>query len=326
MAMEKAKLPYTGSDMAIIIPTKDRPRKIINLLKSLKNQSLSCGKIIIVSSGEDIRSVVGGFTETLSVEYYHTETGGQIYQRNLAIAKLDAHTELVACLDDDILLEPDALEKMLACWQQVVPETAGIGFNMINAPGHRRNIFMELLGLSSKYPGWVLRSGTTTALGQLKQTMRTQWLCGGATVWRKKFIDVYVHKPIQSRWAVYEDVLFSYPIGLHHPLYICAEARVFHDHQVLLSDIPARSSYLMEKNRALWKLYFVSANNLSFTAYCWHTSATAICGLFAGLISVNRTLCARSVGRLVGLWCGLNAMARKKSLTEILERVGQQLA
>ncbi len=326
MAMCKEKLPYSGLDMAIIIPTKDRPRKIINLLNSLKNQSLCCGRIIIVGSGQDIKNIVDGFSETLPVEYYYTDTGGQIYQRNLAIAQLDEQTELVACLDDDILLEPDAIEQMLACWQQVGPETAGIGFNMINAPKHRRNIFMESLGLSSKQPGRVLRSGTTTAVGQLKQTLRTQWLCGGATVWRKKFIVEHPHRPIQSRWAVYEDVLFSYPIGLYHPLYICAEAKVFHDHLVLLSDISPHSAYLMEKNRALWKLYFVCVNSLSLFAYSWHTAVTAIGGLFAGLVSLNRTLFARSAGRLSGLWCGLNAMVRRKSLTEILERIGQRLA
>jgi len=42
---------YSGKDLAVLVPTKDRHEKISSLLQSLENQTISVGRIIIVDGG-----------------------------------------------------------------------------------------------------------------------------------------------------------------------------------------------------------------------------------------------------------------------------------
>ena len=111
--MIEARHPYTSKDFAFIIPTKDRPGKLNKLLESLANQSESCGRVLIIASGQNVEYIAKEFLNHLPIEYYHSETYGQIHQRNLGINLLDNRTKLVGTLDDDIVLQPEALKKII---------------------------------------------------------------------------------------------------------------------------------------------------------------------------------------------------------------------
>ena len=90
--MIKGKKTYTGKDLAFIIPTKDRPEKVRNLLQSIAKQGIPCCRIILVDSGSSIKNIVDAFSERLPVEYYRCDPPGQIRQRNMGIALLDGST------------------------------------------------------------------------------------------------------------------------------------------------------------------------------------------------------------------------------------------
>ena len=51
MDMDQNRKQYLIQDLAIIVPTKDRPQKIRTLLESIERQNVSCGRIIIIDSG-----------------------------------------------------------------------------------------------------------------------------------------------------------------------------------------------------------------------------------------------------------------------------------
>ena len=72
---------YVSKDLAIIIPTKDRPKEVCRLLQSIKESDCEVGRIIVVASGQDISDVVIEFSKILPVEYSSSESG-QIKQRN----------------------------------------------------------------------------------------------------------------------------------------------------------------------------------------------------------------------------------------------------
>ena len=74
-------MKYSCNDIAIIIPTKDRPQKICNLLESIALQKTIPRRIIIVASGQNIEDTVSSFSNKLPVEYYHTDLYGQLIQR-----------------------------------------------------------------------------------------------------------------------------------------------------------------------------------------------------------------------------------------------------
>ena len=161
------------------------------------------------------------FRDRLPVEYFHCEPPGQIRQRNLGLVHMDERTPLIGFLDDDLILEPDALERMIEFWNRAEPDTAGVGFNVVNAPPYRTS-WLARLFVRSPAPGRVLRSGYNSRIDAIDHDIRTQWLGGGYTVWRRDILAQYRQPELRTRWAIGVDIRFSYPVGKQHPLYVCA--------------------------------------------------------------------------------------------------------
>ena len=59
---------YVSKDLAIIIPTKDRPKKVGLLLQSIQELDCEVGRVIVVASGQNIRDLVIEFSKILPVE------------------------------------------------------------------------------------------------------------------------------------------------------------------------------------------------------------------------------------------------------------------
>ena len=203
---------YSSKDLAIIIPTKDRPKEVYRLLTSILELDTKVGRIIIVASGKNISDIIKNFEGKIPVEYYKSEPG-QIKQRNKGIALLDSTTRLVATIDDDVYFSQNAVSEMIKFWNVVEQKTAGIGFNIINLPSHKHTWLRGIFGIFSvPEPGKVLDSGANTSIAKAKENFRSEWLNGGGTVWRQKILKEFPHQEIYSKWAVGEDLIFSYPI------------------------------------------------------------------------------------------------------------------
>ena len=202
---------YTGQEICVLVPTKDRPEHVARLLKSLVDQVEQVKYIIIVASGKDIKSTIDNFSDDLLIKYYHTSQTGQIRQRNIGISKLDDSTPLVACIDDDIVFDPCAIKEMVRFWNSAPINTGGVGFNIINVSISRPSKLKEILFLGHRKPGRVLLSGISTSISGLDDNIRSQWLTGGTSVWRKDVLVNNRHKEINTKWAITEDLIFSYP-------------------------------------------------------------------------------------------------------------------
>lgn len=305
---------YNSLDIAIIIPTKDRPHKIRNLLNSIHNQTVPCRRIIIVDSGDSILSVVNLFSTILPIEYYQTDLPGQIRQRNMAISKLDDRTKLVATFDDDIVLYPDSFEKMLNFWNFHCPsKTAGVSFNVVNCDPDKHSFIKGLIGLTGPLPGKVLQSGRNTSIVNLRSNIQTEWLCGGATVWRQKILQFYPHEIKDAKWSIYEDLIFSYPIGKKYPLFVCADAKVNHEH-VYDQNIKQKYYYLGSVE-TLWRFAFVRSNlELSFVWFYWNQLATIFGRILLFLIKGEKKHFQFCLGQINGCFKSLYLIYSKKSI------------
>lgn len=316
------KQRYSSIDLAVIVPTKDRPEKMHNLLKSLVSQTMKCGRVIVVASGESIREIVANFSDQLMINYYDSELPGQIKQRNMGIQFLDARTKLVATLDDDIVLDPEAIEKMICFWNQCEPETIGVGFNIINESAHKHSWVKGLMGASVNQPGKILPSGWSTSICNVSHSVKTQWVNGGATVWRQDILQQNHHREIKSRWAVCEDLIFSYPLGKSHSFYICADAKVIHDH-VMDQAIAENIFRFRGRSMMLWILYFVDSNlELSKAAYFFTWFSFSLSSGLRALFSrkQRRQRFNSCLGEVEGGLIGMMALIRGKDLLSILEK------
>jgi glycosyltransferase involved in cell wall biosynthesis len=309
---------YAATDLAIVVPTKDRPAKIREFLDSLCRQSARCGRILFIDGGASVRDVVLAYADRLPVEHHICQPPGQIRQRNMAIALLDERTPLVATMDDDIVFEADAIEKMIAFWNTVEAETAAVSFNIINTPPEPDTWLRRLFGLAGERPGKVLHSGMTTSNCQARQDYRADWVCGGAAVWRLQVLRDHPHRELPSRWAISEDVIFSYPIGRTYPLYVCAGARVRHEH---VFDYGASRPYRFHGlTQTLWNFHFVESNReLSRAAYLWMVIGSALGRVVVGVSKFERRHLQFAYGQLEGVAKVLLARARGKDVASVID-------
>jgi glycosyltransferase involved in cell wall biosynthesis len=304
--------------MAIIVPTKDRPDYVKRFLQSVKELDCQTGRVIVVASGQDIKYVVLAFKEFLPVEYYTCEPG-QIRQRNRGISLLDDRTKLVATMDDDAVLHTTAVTEMIHFWNSVESETAGVGFNIVNQPGHKHTWLRGLFGVSVPEPGKILKSGHNTAITKVKENFKSEWLNGGATVWRQDILKNYTHQEIQSSWAVCEDLIYSYPIGKKHPLYICANATIE------IENIVLQKSYLIElfqrgKTQLLWQMYFVSTDStLSKYKLFYSKIIEVLYCIIKSFFHRNMGHLFYSMGMINGILLCVKLIIFKKNIIEIIK-------
>jgi glycosyltransferase involved in cell wall biosynthesis len=320
MMMQNFK--YAGRDLAFMVPTKDRPGKMKNLLESLADQTVPCGRVIVVASGMDVSDLVRSFADRLPVEYHECDPPGQIRQRNMAISLLDDTTPLVGSLDDDIVLTPDAVAAMIDFWNRVSADTAGVAFNIINNPPYRFSVFKAIIGMDKKQ-GRVLPSGCNVSTSPVEKDLASDWLCGGATVWRQEILKEFPHRPIPSKWAIGEDVLFSYPIGKRYPLYVCAAARVRHEH---VYDHAVKMQYrYYGRTVTLWRFYIVECHReLSLLLCIWMVLGQIVARGSFGLFLVKPDEVQYAVGQFQGLAKGLIALAKGKSILPLLDDASQR--
>jgi glycosyltransferase involved in cell wall biosynthesis len=310
------KQNYTSTDLGIILPTKDRPEQLKKALQSISDQTVSCGRILVVASGTSVESVVMEFSNSLPVEYIQSSLPGQVRQRNIGIKELNSLTKLVAFLDDDVFLFPDAFEKIIQFINSKETEIGGVGFNIISAKKDR-SVFRKFMNLDILRQGQVLASGYNTSIINVSQSIRTSWLNGGATVWKQEIVKNNVHQEINSYHAIREDVIFSYPIGKKHSLYICAEAKAVHAH--ITSNVASTQYFGLGRKSALWHIYFVTINaDLSLSKCISMLFFTSSVRAFLFLFRINVAQFFFNVGRLWGMLSGLFYLTKKGKLISIL--------
>jgi glycosyltransferase involved in cell wall biosynthesis len=304
---------YWAEDLAFVIPTYNRPEKIKDVLDSLARQSVRCGRVIVIDGGQSVEGIVTRFRGRLPVEYLTCQPSGQIRQRNKGLAFLENRSRLIGFLDDDIVLEPGAIKEMLNFWNSHESETAGVSFNIVNNPPFRNSRIKTALGIGAPRQGRILRTGYNVAISPVSENIRTQWLCGGATIWRADVVREFPHREINSRWAICEDALFSYPIGKKYPLYVCAAARVRHEH---VYDHKVKQKYrYYGKTVTLWRLYFVESNPDLSKAACFRMIAGQIAVRFLmGVFLLRLREIQYAAGQAEGALIGLSAAARGASL------------
>lgn len=305
---------YKESELAIVVPTKNRPQQVKNMLTSLERQTKLPGLIVIMDSGGESNEVVSKFIDRLPIVYENTNIVGQIAQRNAGIGMVNDQYSLVCNLDDDIVLENDAVQKMINFWNQKEPETAGISFTITNSPKYKNGLLRKIGIMGSNQSGKILVSGYNVPVSEKNENVKSDWLCGGATVWRHSVIKEFTHKPIKSKWAVCEDIILSYPVSKKYPLYVCQKAKVLHDDNAQEKYLDTINIY-RGKNAVLWRMYFVCQHReLSLIAFSWMQICQITSRLTGGAIMLRPNLVLYAVGQVFGLLAGLGTLVLGRDL------------
>lgn len=223
MAMNRFK-----NKIAYIVPTKDHPEDLRKLLISVREQTSRPEQFIIVDGGDrEVKDLLDDFKD-LQIDYCRVRPPGLTRQRNAGKKLLRPEITLAGYLDDDIVMEKDANERMLEYFENVSPDHGGASFYITNNPVIRQNLLKRIFLLDDGRKGVILGSGMNSTAYSLEADLYVEWLCGGATVWRREILDSLTYDENYRGYGHFDDLDFSCRIGQEYRLKVLANARVAH--------------------------------------------------------------------------------------------------
>jgi glycosyltransferase involved in cell wall biosynthesis len=305
---------FTSKNVAIVCPTKDQPLKVTRLLNSICDLNEKPYQIIIADGGKDLQPVINEFADRLNVIRVACPKVGQVLQRNHAHKYLNKNIKIVLHLDDDITLTPSAMTGMLKFWNLEFTKTntplGGVSFNIVDLPKQKLSKIRNVFLIQNGRPGHVSKSGYASPFLPASKDCQTPWLLGGATAWSRDVIESHPH-PINfsTRWAVCEDLIYSFPLRNNYRLMVASNARVFHNETY--EDMSFRKAIFYGRSSAVLRYHFVQINNeLSTWAYLYITKVIILKNLIKGIFASPRHfgLCFGGISGLIScIWCSLKS-------------------
>ena len=285
--------------IAFVVPTKDHPKLLRQLLASIEAQSYLPDQLIIVDGGDEVVEEVVNEFPSLGIRYLREYPPSLSKQRNAGIAVVDRDITLAGYLDDDVILEPGAMEAMLTFWDTASADVGGARFHIINEKLPRSVWIKSLFLAGSRQKGIVLSSGYTTPIGPISENLQVRWLSGGVTLWRSAVIKEFDYDEWFEGTGYLEDVDYSYNVGRKYKLVAVADARVQH----LSNPIRKNMNYLLGKWQVTNRMYFVKKYPDLSVPLCYF----AVCGqmvfnLAKSAAERDSVGLRRALGNLVGLF------------------------
>lgn len=284
--------------LALIIATKDHPDELRRTLASVQAQSVMPAQVIVVDGGDRPMADVAREFAGLPMAYRRVRPPGLARQQNAGLRCVDPSVTLVGFLDDDIVLEPGALEAMLAFWRQAPAEVGGAGFNLLNNTRPPRAVWLKsLFCLDSARPGVVLRSSYQTRIGAMTETRTVEWLNSGTTVWRRSALEGRAFDEWFGGPGHLYDVDFSYGMSRRYRLMVVAEAGV--------REIPAAhrrwNDYAFGQWQVVNRLYFARKHpELSLGLCCWALVGHTLVNIARWPLDRDIRFLQRACGNLAG--------------------------
>ncbi|MGC2064310.1 MAG: glycosyltransferase [Thermodesulfovibrionales bacterium] len=289
--------------IAFVVATKDRPDDLRRMLKSLSEQSYLPEQVVIVDSSVESADGLTREFAALNILYIKHNRASASMQRNVGIHAVDPKIDLIGFLDDDIELDPGAMECMIKFWNNAPENIGGCAFNLKNYEPSGENWLKQLivtrwLGLYSREKGVVLPSGWQTMIGTITEDIFVQWLSSTASVWRSSLFKEFLFDEFFDGYSYLEDLDFSYGVGKKYRLVVVADAKYNH--------YPLRSgrvnAYLFGKIEVVNRLYFVNKyEELSLTRCFLGLFVRMLLNICHGAVRQEMTYFKRALGNCFGL-------------------------
>lgn len=286
--------------IAYVVPTKDRPKDLQKLLVSLAAQTVQPAQIVIVDGGDQpIKDLVDDYPG-LPITYVREYPPGLARQRNAGMAALEVDITVAGYLDDDLELEPNATARMTSFWETASDSVGGAAFTIINQP-LRHGIFGKVADfflINGCDQGRVLGSGFATSILPQQRDMQTDWLYGGATLWRRNVIRAYQYDEWYIGHGFLEDLDFSYRVSRSHQLWVVADAKVWHwPHPIRIE-----RNVSLGRQQVVNRIYFVrKLGGFKRLSVAWALFGQCIRNGLETLRERNRGGALRLWGNLLGL-------------------------
>ena len=260
--------------VCVIIPTKNRPADLQRVVRSVLSQTAGPQALVIVDQSRDEESRRRVEAELLNADrqcggrwklvYIHdTEITGLAMARNRAMEIADGSIWLF--LDDDVVLEADFLEQLLAVYRDH-PDADGVSGIITNYP--RPLLFDRLWStLFLRGPFHDERQPIYWRAGQLRESppIVVRRFGGGLMSFRARAVRGRSFDENLQGVGDGEDVDFCSRLGLEVKLLIAPRARLAHHHSAVRPD----DHWLRRSARGNCFLYRKNWNKGVFNRLCY---------------------------------------------------------
>ena len=298
--------------IAVVIPTIGRYAELRRMLESLAAQTRLPERVVIVDQDQTSSRFAREFPQ-LQIRVIALP-GSASLKRNAGFQAVRPDVDLIAFMDDDIVLEPQAIEALLRFWDEAPEDLGGTSCNWANSPtSFARRLktlrLTSLLGLYEPRAGAVPRSGFHTVMTEFDRSEFVHWLPSGAVLYSRKVLAEFSFDEWFESYSYLEDLDFSYRVSKKYRLAMVAGARFYH----YPSKIGRDNWYLFGKKEVLNRLYFVSKHpELSRPLCCLALSVRAAMSAFLGLAQRDFGYFKRLAGNVAGF-----AMVSRKGLRPV---------
>jgi len=289
----------------IVVPTRNRPLNLINLLKSIEKCTLHPVACIVVDFSDfdyDLPEC------TFPVFFERPGIVGQVKQRNYGIKLLYKLklVDYVLLLDDDIILEADSIfESISTATRYVQKDLRFVGFslNVINLKSS--NDILRKILFYPKKPGVVLSTTFNSSLCNLYKDIECDWVLGGAALWNLDFLNQHPNKYPFSGKAFGEDLFYCSQVK--NVARFAASLNAKCSHIDLYLESPINNSFRVIYNGGVsetnMRLYLAR----SFTMYSTfltivHIIWSGFLGIGYGLMTLSAKHSALALGRIAGVF------------------------
>ncbi|CAN5699434.1 hypothetical protein BH18ACT15_BH18ACT15_03280 [soil metagenome] len=307
-------LPTAGS--SFVIATRNRPDDLLVAVESLVRQTVLPGELCIVDSSEStpVRSRIEELCEGagLPLDYHHPAPRGLPVQRNVGVDRTSG--DPVFFIDDDVALEPDCHEAILAEYERWGEELGGIRATAVHParPPLVSVAWRKLFGIGGWWPeasgrmrAGLYVEGVSVAAGVRKVEYLTGWFMS----YRRKVFDDERFDEALAGYASQEDIDFSYRVARRYVLLQTPRARCHH-FQTTMSRMTTHQVERMKlANHFYLHRKLMPQDARHQTALWW-----ALAGLF--VLNAGRALFKRDPGLVTGMMVGAWEQAHGRGLLD----------
>ena len=211
-------MKFFTENTSLIIPTRDRPYKVIDLLKYLKSNKIKFFEILIIdSSNKKNCNILKNQSKKFNFKYFHTYPSTS-YQRNFGLHKKNSSTKFVMFLDDDVIFFKNTFNEMNKTIKRYSSskQVGGFGFTQVQKDinlNYFENVknsrLIDFLGFYSTKPGKVLKSGWHTKILNVKKNVNVDWLYSTACIYNSDAICNFKFNEDFGQYSYLEDLDFS---------------------------------------------------------------------------------------------------------------------
>jgi glucosyl-dolichyl phosphate glucuronosyltransferase len=282
---------------SVLVPTRNRPDDLRVFVRSLVVQTRKPDELVVVDSGdlahpieEILRTGLEG--SGIALIYARSEAGTSL-QRNVAVGL--SRGEILVFCDDDVVLSPECIDKLLACFDlERTPPVGGAAGTIVNAPyaGKAVEIVYGLFGLthwSDRDDPRLYASGGVRYVARPTRILDVPVTSSTITAFRRACFDGERWAEFLPGYTLNEDVELSFRIAKKWTLVQTPHARAVHN------ESPAgRHTFASHVSRLIYAKYWFVRQHRPHDVWNVGALAWANVGLLA--LYVRRGLADREPG------------------------------